>query len=120
MADKNMMVKDFVNKQFTPINIGVPRERTSTTETAEERRMVSETPAVKEAQAAPERVEAAPVRTPKKVGRPKSEIEKVKVSLYIPAETKERIVKLQHRTMKSCMNDVLMEAIDDILKKYDI
>lgn len=120
MANNNSIMKDFVKKQSTAISIGVPRQRNSEPEPAvEEKRIVSEIPAVSEAPVAPQTQVVETVRVPKKVGRPKSEIEKVKVSLYIPAETKERITRLQHRNMKSCMNDVLMEAIDDILKKYD-
>lgn len=123
MADNNIM-KDFVKKQSSPISIGVPKMRS--TDQEPER---IEMPAQKTVKPATEsrpvaRTVLAPVEevkpAPKKIGRPKSEIEKVKVSLYLPVDVKNRLVKLQHMNMKSCMNDVMIEAIEDLLDKYSI
>ena len=116
MADN--MIKDFVKKQTTAVNIGVPKQRPAV-ETPQARIGESEEPAV--ATAPTVATVTAPVEEVKvkgHVGRPKSEIEKVKLSLYVPAEAKEKLVRIQHENYKPNMNDVLLEAINDLLKKY--
>ena len=104
------IIKDFVKKQTTPLNIGVQKQRPQED--------------VQEARIAEPRHEAlvpeekpAPVKA--HVGRPKSEIQKVKMSVYVPEEAKAKLIKIQHRNFKQNLNDVLLEAIMDIIKKYD-
>lgn len=94
-------IKDFVKRQTTPLTIGVPRPKTQK-DPEPEQRMEVQQPAAKG-----------------HVGRPKSDIEKVKVSLYVPAESKEKLVKIQHRTYRQSLNDLLLEAIADIIRKYE-
>ena len=106
------MIKDFVKKQTTAISIGVPKQRPADTpaqaaEPVREVEPVAAAPAAEETPAAKGHV-----------GRPKSDIEKVKLSVYVPAEAKEKLIKIQHHNYKPSLNDVLMEAIVDIIKKY--
>ena len=105
------IIKDFVKKQTTSISIGVPRQKPQG-EAAQER--------IEPSPAAQQPVNK-PVETVTKghVGRPKSEIEKVKMSVYVPAEAKAKLIRIQHETYKQNLNDVLLEAINDILKKYE-
>ena len=109
MAENNI-IKDFVKKQTTPLNIGVPKQRPQ-----------EEVPEVRMAEPQPET--PVPVETPSPVkshvGRPRSEIQKVKMSVYVPEEAKAKLIKIQHRNFKQNLNDVLLEAIMDIIKKYD-
>ena len=107
------IIKDFVKKQTTSISIGVPRQKPQG-EAAQERIEPSPSPAAQEPV-------NKPVGTVTKghVGRPKSEIEKVKMSVYVPAEAKAKLIRIQHETYKQNLNDVLLEAINDILKKYE-
>ena len=110
MADN--MIKDFVKKQTTAISIGVPKQRPADTpvqaaEPVREVEHVAAAPAAKETPAVKGHV-----------GRPKSDIEKLKLSVYVPAEAKEKLIKIQHHNYKPSLNDVLMEAIVDIIKKY--
>ena len=109
------IIKDFVKKQTTTISIGVPRQKPQG-EVPEER--IEQAPAP--APAVQEPVDK-PSETVTKghVGRPKSEIEKVKMSVYVPAEAKAKLIKIQHETYKQNLNDVLLEAINDIFKKYE-
>lgn len=115
----NDIVKDFVKKQTTPISIGVPKKREETpAEQPAEAPAVSHTrvqsPYVQQAAEAP-----APVAAPKgKPGRPKSDIEKVKLSLYVPDEIKEKLIKIQHNTYRQSLNDVILEAVVDLCAKY--
>lgn len=111
------IIKDFVKKQTTSISIGVPRQKPQG-EAAQER--IEPSPAPSPSPAAQEPVNK-PVGTVTKghVGRPKSEIEKVKMSVYVPAEAKAKLIRIQHETYKQNLNDVLLEAINDILKKYE-
>lgn len=116
MAD---MIKDFVKKQTSTLTIGVPKPRTEVPAPAQ-----APAPDVRQEPAAqisnPEKVAAVvPPVTPKKpIGRPKSDVVKVKMSVYVPEELKARLVKVQHETYKSNLNDVLIEAVRDILDKY--
>lgn len=102
------IIKDFVKKQTTPLNIGVPKQRPQ-----------QEVPEVRIAEPVqePVRVEAAFAQRPH-VGRPKGEIQKVKMSVYVPEEAKAKLIKIQHNNYKQNLNDVLLEAIMDIIKKY--
>ena len=102
------IIKDFVKKQTTPLNIGVPKQRPQ-----------EEVPEVRIAEPVqePVKVEAAVVEKPH-VGRPKGEIKKVKMSVYVPEEAKAKLIKIQHNNYKQNLNDVLLEAIMDIIKKY--
>lgn len=101
-------IKDFVKRQTTPLTIGVPRPKTQKDPEPEQRMAVQQPAPVVEQPAAKGHV-----------GRPKSDIEKVKVSLYVPAESKEKLVKIQHRTYRQSLNDLLLEAIADIIRKYE-
>lgn len=102
------IIKDFVKKQTTPLNIGVPKQRPQ-----------QEVPEVRIAEPVqePVKVEAAVSQKPH-VGRPKGEIQKVKMSVYVPEEAKAKLIKIQHNNYKQNLNDVLLEAIMDIIKKY--
>jgi hypothetical protein len=42
----------------------------------------------------------------------------VKLSVYLPAEAKEKLVRIQHDNYKQNLNDILLEAINDLIKKY--
>ena len=109
------IIKDFVKKQTTAISIGVPKQRPQCE--VKEERFEEKPDTVQEVK---ESEVQAPVEkaTKRHVGRPKSEIEKVKMSVYVPAEAKAKLIKIQHETYKQNLNDVLLEAINDILKKY--
>ena len=110
------IIKDFVKKQTTPLNIGVPKQRPANG--SEESRTVEPVAPAPAPVAAPATVEVAPEVVRGQVGRPKSDIEKVKLSVYVPAEAKAKLVKIQHHNYKPSLNDVLIEAINDLLKKY--
>ena len=103
-------IKDFVKKQTTPLNIGVPRQRPQ--ESVQEIRLSVPEPAAEPVKA----VETIQVKNP--VGRPRSEVRKVKMSVYVPEEAKAKLIKIQHTNFKQNLNDVLLEAIYDIIKKY--
>lgn len=94
----NDVIKDFVKRQTANVTIGVPKSR----------------PQVKEEQAQQEGIR--PSRG--QVGRPKSLVEKVKISVYVPAEIKEKLIKIQHNNFRQNLNDVMAEAIDCLLTKY--
>lgn len=102
MAKKDI-VKDFVQQQTAPLTIGVPKKKAEPVAPAPAAAPVNEAPRVKG-----------------KVGRPKLAEDKVKLSLYITAEKKAKLVKIQHQTYRANMNDVLSEAVDLILEKYTI
>ena len=102
------IIKDFVKKQTTSVTIGVPKPRTTTKDTVQEVVQPADTP-----------VEAEPVAPSGKVGRPRTYDKRVKLSIYLPEELKDKLVKIQHHNYKPSMNDVLLEAIQDLLKKYD-
>lgn len=123
MADN--MIKDFVKKQTTPLTIGVPRQRPAEAEqqpaaAAPAAPAASQPVAVQQPQVAQVEPEATPAPVVKgRIGRPKSDIEKVKLSVYVPAEAKAKLIRIQHQNFKSSLNDVLMEAISDLIKKYE-
>lgn len=113
------IVKDFVKKQTSPITIGVPKSKSQD-----------------ESESRPKYVEpAAPVTNPQpkavttsqeqefvakgRGGRPKSDIEKVKLSIYVPSEVKSKLIRIQHDNYKQSLNDILLEAVLDLVKKYD-
>ena len=97
MAENN--IKELVAKQTSAVTIGTPKQR----------EVISSPIAIP--------VQEKSV-TPK--GRPKCEFERIKLSMYIPVEFKEQLVKIQHLNFRPSMNDVLMEAVDDIIKKYSM
>ena len=103
------IIKDFVKKQTTAVTIGVPRQRPQSP--VQEVRIEPEQEAIVE-----QTIEEKPVKG--KVGRPKSDVERVKLSLYIPAEAKEKLIRIQHDNYKQNLNDILLEAVNDIIKKY--
>ncbi|MGN1232767.1 MAG: hypothetical protein ACI4UJ_04890 [Candidatus Cryptobacteroides sp.] len=102
------IIKDFVKKQTTPVTIGVPKARTAVTEKVQEVEEPAGTP-----------VETAPVGSSGRVGRPRTYEKRTKLSMYLPEELKDKLVKIQHHNYKPSLNDVLLEAIQDLLKKYD-
>lgn len=105
------MIKDFVKRQTTAVNIGVPKQKPNV-ETPQTRIGETVEPVTAPAPAPDFKVKGH-------VGRPKSDIEKVKLSVYVPAEAKEKLIKIQHENYKPNLNDVLLEAINDIIRKYD-
>lgn len=117
------IIKDFVKKQTTPLTIGVPKARPQAEPAVAER--VDETikaPAVEQAAPATSvQVPTQQVLEPERghVGRPKSDVNKVKLSVYVPEEAKKKLIKIQHHNYKPSLNDILLEAINDLLKKYD-
>ena len=102
------IIKDFVKKQTTPVTIGVPKLRTAIKDAIQEVVRPAETP-----------VDAEPKALSGKVGRPRTYENRVKLSIYLPEELKDKLVKIQHHNYKPSMNDVLLEAIQDLLKKYN-
>ena len=40
------------------------------------------------------------------------------MSVYVPVEDKKKLVKIQHQTFRQNLNDILLEAINEILVKY--
>lgn len=103
----NDVIKDFVKRQTTGVTIGVPKMRPRAEE--ETRRPVAE-------ETQEQQEEKRPTRG--QVGRPKSLVEKVKISVYVPAEIKEKLIKIQHNNFRQNLNDVMAEAIDCLLAKY--
>lgn len=121
------IIKDFVKKQTTPLTIGVPKQRPQAgAETPAAAPVEQPAPEVKPA---PVQAPAAPAAQPAQqaepeiirghVGRPKSDVEKVKLSVYVPSEMKSRLIKLQHHNYKPSLNEVLIEAVADLLAKYE-
>lgn len=111
----NDIVKDFVKKQTTPIAIGVPKKREEA-----QAEQPAEAPAVSHVRVQSPYVQqqVEPVAPKGKPGRPKSEIEKVKLSLYVPEEIKDKLIKIQHNTYRQSLNDVILEAVVDLCAKY--
>lgn len=122
------MIKDFVKKQTTTLNIGTPRQRPAANVTPTVTRpteIQAESPVkVEVPETAPSQTmndEVKPTKTVKgKVGRPKGDVEKVKLSVYVPAEVKAKLIKLQHMTYKQSINDVMIEGIYMLLTKYEL
>lgn len=102
MAD-NTTIKDFIQKQAgNSINIATPKTKASEQKPAETLE------------------KEGSVRTGK-AGRPRlTEAKKVKMNLYAPKEIKEKLVKIQHQNYKSSLNDVLFEAVIDLIRKYEV
>lgn len=112
------LIKDFVKKQTSTVTIGVPRAKPQG-EVGQPRIEVPPVDPQKvsgTAYAEVGQVEEKVVR--KHIGRPKSEIEKCKMSVYVPLDDKKKLVKIQHQTFRQNLNDILLEAINDILVKY--
>ena len=108
------LIKDFVKKQTSTVTIGVPRAKPQGV--VEQPRI--EVPAMEPQQAPAAVAELVAESKPKHIGRPKSDIEKCKMSVYVPVEDKKKLVKIQHQTFRQNLNDILLEAINDILVKY--
>ena len=115
------IIKDFVKKQTTPLTIGVPKPKPQAgSEPAPRIGVTPVAPAVDSVkETAPVTVQAEQNPVKGHVGRPKSEVEKVKLSVYVPAEAKAKLIKIQHHNYRQNLNDVLLEAVLDIIKKYD-
>ena len=111
------IIKDFVKKQTSPISISVPKTRPEVQ--PEEKSVSNLKEELKEELRAElkEKMTAAP-EADEKSGKTKPENNKVKLSLYIDKGVKQKLVKIQHETYKSSLNDVLIEAVDELLKKY--
>ena len=108
-------IKDFVKKQTASLNIGVPKQRpTGEPLRIEPTRLPVAEP---EQTAAPQMVATAAAQ--RHIGRPKGDVAKIKISLYVPEEIKARLIKVQHMNYKASLNDMLMEAVEDVLKKYN-
>ena len=118
------IIKDFVKQQTTPLTIGVPKQRPQgESEPAPRFEAEPVAPApepVKEVAPAPAPAPAQqePETAKGHVGRPKSEVEKVKLRVYVPADANTKLIKIQHHNYKQSLNDVLLEAIADVIKKY--
>ena len=111
------IIKDFVKKQTSPISISVPKTRPEVQ--PEEKSVSNLKEELKEELRAELKEEMT--STPdadEKSGKTKAENNKVKLSLYINNGIKQKLVKIQHETYKSSLNDVLIEAVDELLKKY--
>ena len=89
----NNAIKDFIKSQTSPVRIGVP---------APAQTFQSNEPVVN------------------RQGRPGVEELKIKMSLYIPLEVKEKLVRIQHAKLCPSFNSIIMEAISDYLKKNEI
>ena len=100
------IIKDSVRKQTSPVTIGVPKSRNAEAEPVK----VSSQPAVEAQQPAPQEG--------KRMGRPRTYEKRAKISMYLPEELKDKIVRIQHQNFKSSINDVMIEAVHDLLKKY--
>ena len=100
------IIKDFVRKQTSPVTIGVPKSRSAEPEQVKE----NSQPAVEVQQPAPQEG--------KRMGRPRTYEKRAKISMYLPEELKDKIVRIQHQNFKSSINDVMIEAVHDLLKKY--
>lgn len=108
------LIKDFVKKQTSTVTIGVPKAKPQGI--VEQPRI--EVPSVEPQKATAAVQEPVAESKPKHIGRPKSNIEKCKMSVYVPTEDKKKLVKIQHQTFRQNLNDILLEAINDILVKY--
>lgn len=124
MAD----IKEFVQKQTgVAIKIGKPAVRKPEPAPSVEEPSVAETPAapVEEvAVVATPAPAAAPARksveapTPGKVGRPRIDEERVKLSLYLSKDRRDKLNMLKFTTFASSVNDVIIAAIDEYIEKH--
>lgn len=103
---KSNIIKEFIDKQTSGVTIGVPKQKTS------------ETQMFAYADIIPPGTNLQSTQT-SKVGRPKKNENRVKLSVYLPEELKTELVKIQHHNYKPSMNEVLIEAIEDLIKKYN-
>lgn len=107
MAKKQTGLEKFMNKQFTGgVKIGEPAA-------AEQR----ELPA-REEMSSPVQEEVKK----NKGGRPpkKDKPEQATIMLNVDRELKRKLEEVKYITHKSTLKDVLIEAMNDILKKYEI
>lgn len=91
-------IKEFIKKQTTAVTIGVPKVR-------------RESDAVPSPAAVQEQVNEGSVSVTRKPGRPKTDVRKVKLSVYVPEDVKESLVRIQHDSYKMSLNEVLTDAI---------
>lgn len=103
------IIKDFVQKQTSTVTIGVPKKKTAVAENPSER------PAAISQQEPAQFPAEADI---KKTGRPKAYENRTKISTYLPEEMKDKLVKIQHRNLKPSLNEVMLEAVKDLLAKY--
>lgn len=117
MAD----IKEFVSRQTGGLNIGVPRKRTEDSQTTQnpDTGVIPNPNKVQTVQAEEPVAETTPAQVSRPIGRPKSGVEKVKLSAYVTAEVKEKLIKIQHHSYKSNLNDVLVEAIMQYLENHE-
>lgn len=107
MAKKQTGLEKFMDKTFTG---GVKIE------TSAEPREHREMPAAEEAAV------EQPKPTTGKVGRPRSEgkVEQVTIIVKVDRELKRKLEEVKYLTHKSTLKDVLIEAMNDILRKYEV
>lgn len=105
----NDTIKKFVESQTAGIKIGIPQSRPRPDENVRnavvEKKFPKQTEEVKAQRG--------------QVGRPRGSVEKVKISVYVPAEVKDRLIRIQHNNYKQSLNDVLVEAVNCLLEKYN-
>lgn len=95
------IVKEFMRNQTESLSIGVPRARQP--EDAGGSGPVGESAAV-------------PQRKP--VGRPSgTRVQKTQTPVYMCRELKEELVVIQHRLMKAHLNDVIVEALEEYVRR---
>ena len=100
------IIKDFMRRQTSPITIGVPQSRNTSSQ---------EIRAVSQPLTAPQ--QPAPQET-KKAGRPRTFENRARITIYLPEEVKDTIIRIQHKTFKPSINEVMIEAVRDLLEKY--
>lgn len=101
------IIKDFVEKQTTSIEIRTPKTKKENEEFKQEVEVPKVNPDIPE-----------PGESKAKTGRPRTYEKRVKISIYLPEDHKEKLIRIQHQTFKSSLNDIMMEAIIDLFNKY--
>lgn len=105
MAKKQTGLEKFMGKTFTGgVRIEAP------TEAREHRELPAEAAVVEES------------KRPGKVGRPKSEgkVEQSTIIVKVDTELKRKLEDVKYLTHKSTLKDVIIEAMNDIVKKYEL
>lgn len=115
------IIKDFVKKQTMPLTIGVPKQKPIATNNFPEGVNNIQTDSTVDSVSGSEvsTVQTSLNTFKGHIGRPKCDVVKVKLSLYVPEDVKKKLIKIQHHNYRKSLNDVLFEAISDVLKKYD-
>lgn len=106
MAKKQTGLEKFMGKTFTG---GVKIENPT------ESREVRKTPAAEPAAPAEE------TKEPKRPGRPRSEgkAEQSTIIVKVDRELKRKLEEVKYLTHKSTLKDVIVEAMNDIVRKYE-